>query len=230
MSNIIDITTQTVDVLKSFEGINKSIMFRQGKMINTRSIGQNIIAEYVCDEEFPQTFAVYELSQFLSGLSLFDTPSLKFDNDDFVTIRSQKGNRNAKYFFSDPSIVEESSPERRLRFPEEDVVMEFKITESDLASLHRASGVYDLDDIKMETSPDGIVITVFDSENETNNTYSITVPGQFSSDFCVFMKIASLHMMKGDYHVSITDESITKWKHNNLDLVYYISTEPDPNE
>lgn len=224
MSNV-TISQQTVDVLKSFEAINKSIMFREGKLLNTRSIGQNIIAEYECNEEFPRTFAVYELSQFLQGLSLFDTPSLKFDNGDFVTIRSQKGNRSAKYFFSDPSIVEEASPSQRLRFPEEDVVMEFRITESDLASLYRASGVYDLEDLSIEKDGDGIKITVFDYENETNNTYSLVVPGVCSTDQSAHMKIESIPIMKGDYDVSITDGLITRWKHTSIDLVYYIATE-----
>ena len=50
-------------------------------------------------ETFPQTFGIYDLNQFLSGLSLFQNPVLEFENESYVTIRSR--GRSAKYFFSD---------------------------------------------------------------------------------------------------------------------------------
>lgn len=221
-------TAQTTDVLRSFETINKSIMFRGGQLLNSRSLGGNIIAEYQCEENFPKPYAVYDLGQFLKGLSLFDSPFLNFNDDNFVVIRNQKGGRSAKYFFSDPSIVESASPNRRLNFPEESVVIEFRITESDLQSLWRAAGVYELEDLLIESSDNTVVISLFDSENETNNTYSITLDAQVSCEHKCHMKVENLYtLMKGSYDVSITDGIVTRWKNTNLDLVYYISTEDD---
>jgi len=217
---------QTIDVLKSFEVINKSIMVREGKLLNTQSLGGNIIAEFSCEEEFPQTFAVYELAQFLNGLSMFEnSPSLRFGNPDYVTIFS--GNRSAKYFFSDVSFVENSSPPRRVKFPEEDVVMEFKLTQSDLESLFKAAGVYKINDLNVGVVDNEIQITLFDGDNDTNNTYSLVVPGTFSCESSVRFNIKHLIGMKGDYDVSITDGLITRWKHTSIDLVYYIATEDD---
>lgn len=224
----VNVTPQTIEVLKNFENVNKSIMVRKGNLLNSRSIGQNIIAEYECEEEFPQTFAVYELSQFLNGLMLFEkAPALEFANDEFVKIRSQTGKRSAKYFFSDPAIVEEASPGQRVRFPEEDVVMEFRITSADLTSIYKASGIYELTNVKIQSDSDGVTLTAFDPENETNNTYSLSLSGSSSAETSVNMAIENIRPMPGDYDVSITDGVITRWKHTTLDLVYYIAVEPD---
>lgn len=224
----VNVTPQTIEVLKNFENVNKSIMVREGNLLNSRSVGQNIIAEYECEEEFPQTFAVYELSQFLNGLTLFEkTPALEFSNNEFVNIRSQTGKRSAKYFFSDPSIVEEASPEKRVKFPEEDVVMEFRITSADLVSIYKASAIYELTNVKIESNSGGVTLTTFDPENETNNTYSLSLAGNSTTDISVNMAIENIRPMPGDYDVSITDGVITRWKHTTLNLVYYIAIEPD---
>jgi hypothetical protein len=230
MTNKVTMSAQTVDVLRSFEGINRSIMFRRGQFLNTSILGQNIIAEYECEEEFPQTFAIYELGQFLKGLSLFEKPSLQFDNNEYVTIRSEQGRRSAKYFFSDPSMVEEASPDRKLQFPEEDVVVDFRLTEEDLRGLWRAAGVYELNDVSIEASEDTqqATITVWDVENETNNTVSIVVNANVSTDYKAHLKVDAIQtIMQGNYDVSITDGYITRWKNNSIDLVYYISTEDE---
>lgn len=226
----VNVSAQTIDVLKSFEEVNKSIMFRKGNLINSRSLGSNIVAEYQCEEEFPEDFPVYELSRFLSGLALFESPSLWFNSEEYVTIRNSRGNRSGRYFYSDPSIVEDASPERRVKFPEETVVMQFKISNSDLDSLLRARTIYDINDLRIEGSDSGISITLFDSDNETNNTFRLDLPGSSSTDQIALMKINNIlaaKSVKGDYDVSITDNLITRWKHTTLDLVYYIATEED---
>ena len=71
MSKVI-LSKKTLDVLKNFSTINSSIVFRKGSTVRTISNAENILAKFSGEEVFPTDFAIYDLSQFLSGISLFN--------------------------------------------------------------------------------------------------------------------------------------------------------------
>ena len=96
MSKVI-LSKKTLDVLKNFSTINSSIVFRKGSTVRTISNAENILAKFTGEEVFPSDFAIYDLSQFLSGISLFNDPQLEFTSTDFVSIRG--GRQSAKYYF-----------------------------------------------------------------------------------------------------------------------------------
>ena len=56
-------------ILKNFAGINNSILVKEGNKLRTISVAKNILAEAEIKEEFPRDFAIYDLNQFLNGLS-----------------------------------------------------------------------------------------------------------------------------------------------------------------
>ena len=64
------LSEKTLTVLKNFAGINNSILVKEGNQLRTISVAKNILAEANIDEEFPRPFGVYDLNQFLNGLSL----------------------------------------------------------------------------------------------------------------------------------------------------------------
>ena len=65
-------------ILKNFAGINNSILVKQGNKLRTISVAKNILAEAEIKEDFPRDFAIYDLNQFLNGLSLHQDPDLDF--------------------------------------------------------------------------------------------------------------------------------------------------------
>ena len=106
----VTLSKKTLDVLKNFSTINSSIVFRQGSTVRTISNAENILAKFTGEEVFPTDFAIYDLSQFLMGISLFNDPQLEFTSKDFVNIKG--GRQSAKYYFSDPEITLKSAPEK----------------------------------------------------------------------------------------------------------------------
>ena len=80
----------TLDILKNFSNINQSICFKEGTELSTLSIQKNILSRANVEEKFPKNFAIYDLSEFLSGLTLFDDPEFSFDNDNYVIIKDKK--------------------------------------------------------------------------------------------------------------------------------------------
>jgi len=223
MSKVI-LSEQTLDVLKNFSTINSSIVFREGSTVRTISNAENILAKFTGEEVFPADFAIYDLSQFLGGISLFNDPQLEFTSNDYVSIRG--GRTSAKYYFSDPEITLKSAPERNVNFPGADI--QFTLSAEDLLALRKASAVYGLPDLTFQSEEglDTIKIILRDKENDTSNTYDITVAGCTSGTFSLDLKIDNIRVLPGDYSVKVSKSLISEWQHSTIDLTYYVALEP----
>jgi hypothetical protein len=211
----------TLNILKNFATINASIVITEGNVLRTISNAENIVATAVVEETFPQTFAIYDLNQFLSGMSLFDNPVLVFDNSDYVTI--QGGRSRTKYYFSDPEITLKTSPNKKVNYPGSDI--QFNLTASDISGIQKAKAIYDIPDLNI-TSKEEIVLSVKDNEDTGSNTYELIVPGTFTGEHCLKVKVDNIRLLTGDYSVGVSKQYITEWKNLNLDLTYYIALEP----
>ena len=211
----------TLNILKNFATINNGIIIKKGNTLRTISNAENILAAANVEESFPQTFAIYDLNQFLAGLSLFDNPSLVFDNNDFVTIKD--GRSRVKYYFSDPEITLKTAPDKSVKYPGSDI--QFTLSASDIAAIQKATGIYKLPDLNI-SSDEEIVLSVRDNEVSTSNTYDIIVPGTFEGAHSLDLKVENIRLLQGDYVVGVSKHHISEWKHLNLDLTYYIALEP----
>ena len=223
MSKVI-LSKKTLDVLKNFSTINSSIVFRKGSTVRTISNAENILAKFTGEEVFPTDFAIYDLSQFLSGISLFNDPQLEFTSSDFVSIRG--GRQSAKYYFSDPEITLKSAPEKNVNFPGAD--LQFNLTGDDLIALQKASAVYGLPDLTFQSEEglDTIKIILRDKENDTSNTYDLTVGGCSTGTYSLDVKIDNIRLLPGDYTVKVSKHLISEWTNTNVDLTYYVALEP----
>jgi len=222
MSKVI-LSKKTLDVLKNFSTINSSIVFRKGSTVRTISNAENILAKFTGEEVFPVDFAIYDLSQFLSGISLFSDPQLEFDNESFVNIRG--GRQSARYYFSDPEITLKSAPEKNVKFPGADI--QFSLSGEELIQLQKASAVYSLPDLTFHTEADNTVrLILSDRENDTSNTYDLTVAGCSTDSYALDVKIENIRLLPGDYSVKVSKHLISEWTNTNLDLIYYIALEP----
>ena len=220
----VTLSRKTLDVLKNFSTINSSIVFRSGSTVRTISNAENILAKFTGEEVFPTDFAIYDLSQFLSGISLFNDPQLEFTSSDFVSIRG--GRQSAKYYFSDPEITLKSAPEKNVNFPGADV--QFNLTGEELLQLQKASAVYSLPDLTFcsEEGSNEIKLILRDKENDTSNTYDLTVAGSCTGTYTLDLKIENIRVLPGDYTVKVSKHLISEWTNSNVDLTYYIALEP----
>ena len=129
-------------ILKNFAGINNSILVKEGNKLRTISVAKNILAEAEIKEEFPRDFAIYDLNQFLNGLSLHQDPDLDFQQDTYLSIK--EGKRRVKYFFADPNVII-APPEKDITLPTQDVC--FQMDSVTLEKLVKAAAVYQLPDL-----------------------------------------------------------------------------------
>jgi hypothetical protein len=186
------------------------------------SVMKNILAEAEVEEEFPKDFAIYDLVQFLNGVSLYTNPQIEFTTDSNLTIREGK-DRKTKYFFADPSVVV-APPEKSIALPTEDVC--FSLDSDQLASLMKASAVYQLPDLCAVGEAGVVKLVVRDKKNDTSNEYSINV-GMTDAEFSLNFKVENIKILPGTYEVVISEKLLSRFVNTNYNLTYFIALEPD---
>ena len=160
------LSDNTCALLKNFAGINNSILVKKGNRLRTISVAKNILAEAEITEEFPRDFAIYDLNQFLNGISLHQDPDLDFTEESYITIR--EGKRRVKYFYADPNVII-SPPEKEIQLPSKDVC--FQVDSVTLEKLVKAAGVYQLPDLSAVGEAGVIRLVVRDKKNDTSNEF-----------------------------------------------------------
>ena len=215
------LSKSTLDVLTNFKEINQSILFKQGNRLRTISVMKNILAEATITEELPQDFGIYDLSQFLNGIDLYNNPELDFENDGYVVIK--EGRSRSKYFFADPSVII-TPPEKSIDLPSEDVT--FDLSTDQLVKLLKAAAIYQLPELAVVGGGGGVKVLVRDKKNDTSNDFSIIV-GETDSTFSFNFKVENIKILPGTYTVVVSQKLLSRFTNKNQDLVYYIALEPD---
>ncbi|ASR76195.1 DNA polymerase processivity factor [Synechococcus phage Bellamy] len=215
------LSDKTISVLKNFSSINQSILFKEGNKLRTISVMKNILAEATVSEDFSKDFGIYDLNQFLNGLSLHSSPELDFANDGYVVIR--EGRSRSKYFFADPNVIV-TPPDKAITLPSEDVC--FELSTDQLDKLLKAAAVYQLPDISAVGEAGVIKLVVRDKKNDTSNNHEIVV-GETDSEFVFNFKVENIKVLPGTYEVVVSQKLLSRFTSKNHDLTYYIALEPD---
>jgi hypothetical protein len=214
------ISQQTLSILKNFSTINGNILVRAGSTLSTISPQKNILASAVVSENFPNTFAIYDLGQFLGAISLFEDPDFEF-TDKFVNISS--GKRSIKYWFAEPSMII-AAPEKKLQLPTEEVT--FDASATSINEVLKAASVLQAPEIAVVS--DGATNTQLvatNVKNDTSNEYHVDVGQVNSAKFRMVFKSENLKLISGDYKVSISSKGMGKFANEKAGLEYFIATE-----
>ncbi len=215
------LSDSTVNILKNFSNINQSLLFKEGKKLRTISVMKNILAEVEVTEDFPKDFGIYDLNQFLNGLSLHQNPELDIENDSYMVIR--EGKMRSKYFFADPNVII-SPPEKDIVLTSEEI--SFDLNTQQLDKLLRASAVYQLPDLSVVGENGVVKLVVSDRKNDTSNDFSIIV-GETEHQFSFNFKVENIKILPGSYQVSISKKLLSKFVNSDKNLTYWIALEPD---
>jgi len=215
------LSDSTLSLLKNFSSINQSILFKEGSKLRTISVMKNILAEATINEEFARDFGIYDLNQFLNGLSLHQKPELDFANDGYVVIK--EGRSRSKYFFADPSVIV-TPPDKEISLPSEDV--SFELTTTVLEKLLKAAAVYQLPDISAVGEAGVVKLVVRDKKNDTSNAHEEVV-GETDGTFNFNFKVENIKILPGTYDVVVSQKLLSRFTSKNHDLTYYIALEPD---
>ncbi len=223
------LSENTKTILRNFCEINQSLYVQRGNTLRTISGMKNILAEATVSESFPRDFAIYDLGQFLGGLSsqIYEDPEFDFTADTYLLIKD--AHTKVKYFYCDPDLIT-TPPDKAIEMPE--VAASFEVTESQWTRIKKASNVYSLPDLCLEADGRELKLIVRDKKNDTSNTYSVIV-GKTDKTFEYNFKMENIRIIAGTYKVYVTDNLLSKWVldtdivNSPLRLTYYIAMEPD---
>jgi hypothetical protein len=192
--------TETLDILKNFATINPSIMVKAGDVVSTISLTKSVIAKAKLKQKFESDFAIYNLSSFISAMSMFDNPDLTFSDERFVTISNEERTALITYFFADASMLI-LPPEKELAKPKTNI--KFRLTKEDLADITKAVSILSLPEIMFVGDGTHVSVQAIDPKNVTCNLYKKII-AESIEDFQVYFKVENLKLIQNDYDMSIT--------------------------
>lgn len=214
------LTTNTINILKNFSGINRNLLVKEGNQLSTIAEAKNILAFATVDETFDQEFGIYDLSEFLSAYDLLDDPQLEF-SDSSVNLSS--GRSKVCYRFADKSTL--TFPQSKINMPTPNLTV--KISAEVLSSIKKAASAFSHTVTSIKRDGEAVVISVVDPKNPTANTYSVELSDKtdLTASFDFQFLIANLKVIPGDYTVDISSKFISHWVHDTENIEYYIALE-----
>lgn len=218
------LSNETLNVLKNFSTINEGLEFKQGKKIRTISTSKAVMAEANLTDEFPETFCVYDLNQFLSVNSLFkDKADLSFDS---TNITFQSGRNKIKYRkCADTMIVR--VPDKTITLSSVDV--SFILSAEDFHWILDTAKVLSSPHIAIQSdgSSSKAEIITFDADNDSAHENSIVIDtkGELTGKYKIVFNTENFKMIPGSYNVEITTKGIAHFKNTKDDIQYWVATE-----
>jgi hypothetical protein len=215
------ISSETIGVLQNFAAINNGLQVKAGNILKTISPSKTVLASAVVSETFDD-FCVYDLSQFLGTLSLFNDPDVEFASD-HATITD--GNSKVKYVYADPNTIV-TVPDRELNI---DADIKVIIKKENLQKALKAANVLGLPNIVVAGDEQGDVeLRATDVKSSTSNQIAVALQGDEvvtspGHSFSMVFRLDNLKIIQDDYVVSISQQGISEFVGNTAR--YFIAVE-----
>lgn len=210
------IDATTINVLKNFATINNSIVINMGNKLETISSTKTIKATAKVITDFPRRFAMYNLSRFISTMSLFNDPDVEFGE---TALTISDGDRSVQLTYSDESTIIKV-PSKNIVLPSVDVTVE--LTNDNLKAVEKALGVLSVPEIIFAGKNGKVYLQAADSKNPSGDYYSIEI-GQSDRTFRAIYKAENIKVLPGDYKVDICSKGISKFYNDEVE--YFITVE-----
>ena len=230
-----NISENTMQILKNYGSINPNFIARKGNTIMTVSEAKNILSSCNIEEQFEQDMGIYDLNEFLNVLSLVDQPKLDME-EKWCTVKDATGRSKVKYFFTDPDML--TAPTDKMienASNMSEFALSFTLDNDTLSKVKRAAGALGHTSMKIENTNGAIALTVFDTENPTSNTFTIEVPGHGHDHDLIndhadsggtwVLNINNLKIVPGDYEVKVSNKNISNFIHKEKPIQYWIALE-----
>jgi hypothetical protein len=211
----------TIDILSNFSAINPNLLFKEGNVISTLSEAKNIMASATIEERITRKFGIYDLSEFLSTISLIGEPTLDL-GESSVKISGPAGD-SIEYFYTNESNL--TTPTKNVSMPKADVKL--TVTADAINKIKKAASVLGHSSVQFVGKNGKISCQVFDPNNSTANKYTLVMDEQNASKevFSFVIAIGNLKMLAGDYSISFSSKLISHFKNTSTPVEYWIALE-----
>lgn len=221
------LSNDTLDVLKNFSTINPNLVIEPGQKIQTISESKTVMAMAEITEDFPNQVGIYDLNEFLSVLNLIDANNVEF-SDKYLSISSTSGNaQQVTYYYSNPEIL--TTPSKDIVMPDVDVGV--TLSEDVLGKIKQASNVLGHNDLSITGKNGTLEARIFDAKDATANDFTLLIESDniCKSEFNFDFNIANLKLISGDYFISLSNKKISHWQNTNFPIEYFVALEQSTN-
>lgn len=209
-------SARTIQVLRNFATINPSLIFNAGVNLRTMSVSKTVVAQAQIDSVIDRTFAIYDLSQFLGAVSMFEDPELQLSD---TAIRITSGSERMSFTCSEPSLIL-GPPDKEIVLPSMEV--SFDLRDAVLARTMKALSIIDSPEIAVTGDGRTIYLEALDSRKPGNSSYKVEV-GDTTGDFQMIFKAENIKMLPGDYRCTISKKGLSHFK--GTDVEYWVAVE-----
>ena len=212
------LSKETMEIMKNFAAINPSLVFRAGNVQKTVSPQKTVLAKANFTESFDKEFAIYDLSQFISTISMFENPELNF-GEESVTVSNGKAKTNLRY--ANASLIQ-SPPNKEINLPSAEI--SFTIEATAMKFVLRAAGVQGVPDIALIGRNGKAYLAALDTSNAGSNVSEYEV-GDATANYRMVFKLENLKILDRSYEVRVSAAGISHFKSTTGDVEYWIATE-----
>lgn len=186
----------TLIVLNNFGAINPSIKVNPGNELRTVSPTKSIFAKATIEANFDTGFCVYDLSRFLTTVSLFENPEFDISDKNIVI---KEGRNKVRYGLADPeTIIKPKDNDPDLGSVHINFVLEY----AKLQQALKAASILKLENLAI-TGVDGkIVLEALDVKERISDTFDIEL-ADTTSNFKLIFEIDNFKVIPQDYNVNI---------------------------
>jgi len=224
------LTPETLAILQNFASINPNMVLKANDTrLRTMAEAKNIIASATIVEQFDAPIGIYDLNEFLSAISLLQSPELTVA-ENVITFVS--GARKLNYTCANPEIL--TTPTKDIKDPPYEV--QLSVSQALVTSLKKAASAlkHTTFSFVKEAGSNDVLVVVNDSKNKSCNVYSEVVAQHPQTDleFNFDFMIANLKMIPGDYTVELSSARISRWTsvtNKDSKLTYWIAIETSSN-
>lgn len=209
-------SARTIQILRNFSTINESLIFKPGNQLKTISQTKNVLARAKIDTELDSSFAIFDLGQFLSAISLFEDPELT-PGKSAMTI--SRGTEKISYTYSEPSLIL-APPEKEIVLPTTDV--QFEIKNDVLVRVQKALGIIGAPEIAVTGDNEKIYLEALNTKDVSKSNYRVEV-GETDKKFRFIFLAENIKLLPGDYQVTISSKGLSHFKCE--DVEYWVAVE-----
>jgi hypothetical protein len=195
------LSEKTLSILKNFSQFNDTILIRPGNLISTIAKDKSFFAFSLVPEQFEKEFAIYELGNFLSILSIFKEPDLDFD-DKFVMIKENSS--KIRYRYAESSMIL-AAPNKTIQMP--DTLFSGTIKASDLASLVKSMGVLDLPKFSINCDGQDVFLSAINDKDIGSNQFHVKI-GEHTEAFSFIFSRDYMRPIAGDYSIALSQTGL----------------------
>lgn len=206
----------TLVLLKNFCDINPQMRFLPGQEISVLSAKKDCYAKATIAETIPARFAVYNLSELLDILSLFNEAEIEC-GEHALTVKSE--NQTLTYYYTSEEMIT-APPEGKTMVLQGTITHSLTLSENDLNSLKKAAATLNLDVIGI--SAKGVRTFNGKTSSSTSNVYSLDIPVTTSTEAEMRIDIKNLKLAPGSYKVEIDSNKLVCFTNEETPSLYYI--------